>query len=93
MADSTLPPAIFELIEKHFCERDRARAFEIVTAHRANNGWLKCVEQVQRDLILASQGDLEKLVELSQMDYRDVIMRAEYMLRDGKIVLRDPPLE
>ena len=93
MSDSPLSPAIQELIDKHFSESDRAQATEIVIANRASCSWLKCVEQVQRDLVLAAEGDLGELIRLSKMDYRDVIMEAEYQLRDGKIVRRDPPLE
>jgi hypothetical protein len=54
---------------------------------------LRCIEQAQRDMVLAAEGDLGELIRLSKMDYRDVIMEAEYQLRDGKIVRRDPPLE
>lgn len=84
--DDRLPQEISKLIEKYFSEADRARAIEIVAANRSVCSWLKCVEQVQRDLILAADGDLDKLVRLSKMDYRDIIMAAEYELRDGKIV-------
>jgi hypothetical protein len=93
MDEPTLPPEILKLIDDHFSESDRTKAIEIVTAHRRSLARLKCVEQAQRDLVLAAEGDLADLVRLSRMDYRDIIMEAEYQLRDGKIVRRDPPLE
>jgi hypothetical protein len=93
MPDCKLPPAILELIESHFAEADRSQAIEIVEKNRARDGWLRCIEQAQRDMVLAAEGDLGELIRLSKMDYRDVIMEAEYQLRDGKIVRRDPPLE
>jgi hypothetical protein len=93
MADSTLPPAILKLIRTHFSEADCVNAIDIVTAHRSGLAWLRCVEQAQRDLVLAAEGDLGELIRLSKMDYRDIIMEAEYMMREGKIVRRDPPLE
>jgi hypothetical protein len=93
MTSNDLPPEILDLIHRHFSEADRSQAIGIVAEHRERFAWLKCIEQTQRDLVLAAEGDLSDLIRLSKMDYRDVIMEAEYQLRDGKIVRRTPPLE
>ncbi len=39
-------------------------------------------------MVIVSKGDLDKLARQAERDYRDVIMAAEYEVRDGKIVKR-----
>jgi hypothetical protein len=51
-------------------------------------------ERIHLDILQLSGGSIEKveqLVKLANTDSRDVIMAAEYDLRDGKYVKKVPP--
>ena len=87
MNDST-PSALLELVEKYFVDADRVRAVEILTSYKQRFSMLADLERVRRDMVIVSRGDLAKLTRLAERDYRDVIMEAEYELREGKIVRR-----
>lgn len=88
MTDSTQPRTLSELVEKYFAESDRARAVEVLTTYKQRFATLKDLERVRRDMVIVSRGDLAKLTRTAERDYRDVIMEAEFELRDGKIVKR-----
>jgi hypothetical protein len=77
-----------QMVEKHFAEPDRAPALEILTSYAERFAWLKDLERVRIDMVLVAKGDLDKLTRQAEMDWRDIIMAAEYELRDGKLVKR-----
>jgi hypothetical protein len=85
---SDLPPALAASVAKFFQEADRQRAGEILVNYAERFAKLKDLERVRLDMVFVSKGNLEKLARQAERDYRDVIMAAEYELRDGKIVKR-----
>ncbi len=86
--DSLLPLRLKQAVEKHFRESDHAAALKILSDYSARFGFLKDLERVRFDMVIVSKGDLDKLARQAERDYRDVIMAAEYEVRDGKIVKR-----
>ncbi len=83
-----VPSRLSQMVEKHFAEPDRAPALEILASYAERFAWLKDLERVRIDMVLVAKGDLEKLAREAETDWRDIIMEAEYELRDGKIVRR-----
>jgi hypothetical protein len=88
MPDSEFPSPLLRLVEKHFAESDRQQALQVLASYAQRFSYLKELERVRLDMVLVAKGDLAKLTRQAERDYRDVIMDAEYELRDGKIVKR-----
>jgi hypothetical protein len=88
MPDSEFPAPLLRLVEKHFAESDRQQALQVLASYAQRFSYLKDLERVRLDMVLVAKGDLAKLTRQAERDYRDVIMDAEYELRDGKIVKR-----
>jgi hypothetical protein len=88
MADLKIPAPLLRTVEKYFVESDRPRAFEILASYAQRFPNLKDLDRIRRDMVIVSEGDVDRLTRQAERDYRDVIMAAEYELRDGKIVKR-----
>lgn len=88
MSDTEFPTPLRQLVEKHFVESDRPQAFAILASYAQRFAKLKDLERVRLDMVIVAKGDLAKLTRQAERDYRDVIMAAEYEVREGKIVKR-----
>jgi hypothetical protein len=84
-----LPTALQLAVEKHFTESDWPKAVQILSSYAQRFPKLKDLERVRIDMVIVAKGDVAKLAREAERDYRDVIMAAEYELRDGKIVKRE----
>ena len=82
------PKALLQAVEKYFAESDRPKALEILASYAQRFSILKDLERVRIDMVIVAKGDLARLARQAERDYREVIMAAEYELRDGKIVKR-----
>ena len=88
MPETGIPTSLLKLVEKYFVEADRPQALAILASYAQRFAQLKDLERVRLDMVIVAKGDLAKLTRQAERDYRDVIMAAEYELRDGKIVKR-----
>jgi hypothetical protein len=88
MPEPVTPSSLLKLVEKYFTEPDRPKAMAILTSYAQRFPQLKDLERVRLDMVIVAKGDLAKLARQAERDYRDVIMAAEYELREGKIVKR-----
>ena len=88
MPEPKFPAPLLKRVEKHFAESDRPQALQILASYAQRFPQLKDLERVRLDMVLVANGDLAKLTRQAERDYRDVIMEAEYELREGKIVKR-----
>jgi hypothetical protein len=88
MPETGIPTPLLKLVEKYFVESDRPQALQILASYAQRFPQLKDLERVRLDMVLVAKGDLAKLARQAERDYRDVIMAAEYELREGKIVKR-----
>jgi hypothetical protein len=86
MPKPEIPSSLLKLVEKYFAESDRPKAMAILTSYAQRFPQLKDLERVKLDMVIVAKGDLARLGRQAERDYRDVIMEAEYELRDGKIV-------
>jgi hypothetical protein len=88
MPETQFPAPLLKLVEKSFAEQDRQQALQILESYAQRFSKLKDLERVRLDMVLVAKGDLAKLTRQAERDYRDVIMDAEYEVREGKIVKR-----
>ena len=88
MPETQFPAPLQKLVEKSFAEQDRQQALQILASYAQRFSKLKDLERVRLDMVIVAKGDLAKLARQAERDYRDVIMDAEYEVRDGKIVKR-----
>jgi hypothetical protein len=88
MPEPEFPTPLLKLVEKHFAESDRQQALQILASYAQRFSKLKDLERVRLDMVVVAKGDLAKLARQAERDYRDVIMDAEYEVREGKIVKR-----
>jgi hypothetical protein len=88
MPETGIPTSLLKLVEKYFAESDRPKALLVLASYAQRFPQLKDLERVRLDMVLVAKGDLAKLTRQAERDYRDVIMEAEYELREGKIVKR-----
>ena len=88
MTEKFFPVDLTVAVEKHFSEVDRPRAFEILADYAHRFAILKDLERVRVDMVIVSRGNVAKLARQAERDYRDVIMDAEYEIREGKVVRR-----
>jgi hypothetical protein len=82
-----LPADMLRYIERSFTEEDRASAVRLLLCARTHEGAPE--PRLQRCALVASNGSLERLmhyVSLLEVDYRDVIVAAEYEARNGALV-------
>jgi hypothetical protein len=83
-----LPDDVVRFVERSFSQVDRAEALEILRGavlHDASTPQprlIRCaVLSAHRDV-----GRLRKQVAHLKVDYRDIIVEGEYVVRDGKLV-------
>src|SRR5689334_9726004 len=85
---TNLSPRVLATIRRMFPGADAARAQEMI---REFHWKLQPLidERIHLDILELSGGKLEKvreLVDLAKTDWRDLIVTAEYEMKDGKIV-------
>ena len=82
-----LPEDVVRWVNAHFNDSEKARALDVLrtavihTGESASPRLLRCV-------VVSSQGVLRRLdenIQLLRIDWRDVIMAAEYTLSDERV--------
>jgi len=82
-----LPADLLRHIQRIFAKRDRAAAITLLLCARSHDG--VAGPRLQRCAPVASYGSLERLmhyVRMLEVDYRDVIVAAEYDAGNGELV-------
>jgi hypothetical protein len=84
----SLPPDVERYVERTFAERERPLALELLQEAVLHDGE-RASPRLLRCALLNSGGKLERLrteLEHIAVDYRDVILEAEYEKRRGEFV-------
>jgi hypothetical protein len=88
----SLPPDVERYVERKFAEGERVQALELLRKAVLEDG-KPASPRLLRCALLTSEGKLDRLrsqVEHIAVDYRDVILEAEYEKQRGEFVrMRD----
>ena len=84
----SLPDDVVRFVERSFSQVDRAEALEILRGAVIEDG-SPAIPRLVRCALLSAHRDVGRLrqqVAHLKVDWRDIIVEGEYLVRDGKLV-------